>query len=185
MSVSIIAASPTSANALGEYWPDGFTSANPINWVKDASISSSYLTSYVDPGVNAWNTISSRVLVYKVSSGAYQVRVTIETGTDPNTNGRLFPYCAAGSSFACLRTPTGTAQTTSTWTSAKVVGYENAMVGNGFTGTNRIQLFTHEFGHALSMSHVASSASVMYQYSPTNIGIQAYDKDNLKAKWGN
>jgi Matrixin len=174
-----------SADALGEYWPDGFTSVNPVNWFKDASVSSNYVTSYVSPGVNAWNTISSKVLVYKVSSGAYKIKVSLENGTNPNVNGQAFPYCAAGNSAACIRTPSGTNPVTSTWLSAKVVGYENNMVTNGFGTTSRIQVFSHEFGHALSMSHVASSSSVMYPYSPSNVGVQAYDKANLKAKWGN
>jgi hypothetical protein len=35
------------------------------------------------------------------------------------------------------------------------------------------------------MSHVASTSATMYPYSPSNLSVQAYDKANLKAKWGN
>jgi Matrixin len=186
IAVPIVITLSKSASALGEYFPDGFASASRLDWIKDASVSGSYSTSYIVQGVNAWNGISSKVLVCQISSGPYKVRVTVENNaTDPNVNGQAFPYCPAGSLLDCIRSPLGNAAATTTWLSAKVVGYENNMVTNGFTATNRIQVFTHEFGHALSMRHVASSSSVMYPYSPSNIGIQAYDKANLKAKWGN
>jgi hypothetical protein len=177
---------PTSANALGEYWSGGFTPANvnPVNWIQDVSISSSYSSSYVIPGVNAWNTVSSKVRVNKVISGSVNVRVAVANGGDKGVTGQMFPYCPAGSSATCVKLPDGTASSQSTWASAKVVGYEDAMTQNGWTGTNIIQTFTHEFGHALSMSHSISTAT-MSPYGPSNLSVQAYDKANLKAKWGN
>jgi hypothetical protein len=182
----IVIALPTSANALGEKWPDGFASANPINWVQDVSISNAYSASYVVPAINAWNNISSKVKINKVSSGTYKVKVVVENIGDFSVAGRMIPYCAAGSLLACLRTPVGTASTAATWTSAKVIGYEDAMTANGWTNTNITQTFAHEFGHALSMSHVFSTtAAAMYEYGPSNVSVQAYDKANLKAKWGN
>ena len=179
IAASLVFGMEYSAQALGENWGDGFASANRLDWVKDVNMSSTYLADYVDPGVSSWNAISSKVLIYKVSSGAYRVRVATENvAPTPTTTGMMTPYCAAGSIAACL---TGN----STWTSAKVVGFENVMAASGFTATNRIKVFTHEFGHALSLSHVLNgSASVMAQ-GQSNLGIQVYDKANLKAKWGN
>jgi hypothetical protein len=170
-----------SANALGEYWSDGFSSANPVNWVQDPSISSSYSASYVIPGVNGWNTISSKVRVNKVSSGTFQVRVAVENVGDFSTYGRMIPYCAKGTGIVlCTTAPKNT------WTSAKIVGYEDAMTQSGFTATNITQIYTHEFGHALSMQHVPTgTASTMTPYGGINLGVQAYDKANLKARWGN
>jgi hypothetical protein len=186
IAVPVVMALPTSAHALGETFPDGFPSVNPLNWTQDVSISSSYSASYVVPAINSWNNISSKVTTVKVSSGAYKVRVLVDNVGDFSVAGRMIPFCAAGSLLACFKTPNGNATSVSTWTSAKVIGYEDAMTANGWTGTNIIQTFTHEFGHALSLKHVTStSAATMAPAGPSNNGVQAYDKANLKAKWGN
>lgn len=54
-----------------------------------------------------------------------------------------------------------------------------------FTKTKRIKVFTHEFGHALSLSHVTNGSTAVMAQGRSNYGVQAYDKANLTAKWGN
>ncbi|MGB3691641.1 MAG: hypothetical protein WBG70_12135 [Spirulinaceae cyanobacterium] len=60
------------------------------------------------------------------------------------------------------------------------------MASYNYTSTQRIKTFIHEFGHSLSLAHVigGSAAAVMRQ-GRSNFGVQAYDRANLQAKWGN
>jgi hypothetical protein len=58
---------------------------------------------------------------------------------------------------------------------------------SGFTSTQKVSNYTHEFGHALSLKHMASnypSAAVMKQ-GQQGIEPQQTDKAHLRLKWGN
>lgn len=59
------------------------------------------------------------------------------------------------------------------------------MASANYTTTERIKTFTHEFGHTLSLTHVTNGSAAVMTQGQANLGVQAYDKANLKAKWGN
>lgn len=91
----------------------------------------------------------------------------------------MVPYCPSGPNFVDCYSDKN-------WSVARVYGYENAMVRAGFTTTNRVKVFAHEFGHSLSMDHVkVSGVNAVMRQGPSTLGVQQYDKDNLKFKWGN
>lgn len=162
------------ASALGEYWPGGFSSG-VIRWLADSSVSGSYLNTYIAPAANNWNGKSSKVSLSRVTTGSYIIKALVAQGTDPYTFGLMTPYCTAGTYDACGSL---------TWNSGTVIGYENAMVFNSFTTTQRIKSFTHEFGHALSLKHVINGSSAVMAQGQSNLGVQLYDRANLQAKWG-
>lgn len=56
------------ANAVADYWSSGFPAATVANlkWTIDtASVSTTYMNAYIDPGSKKWNGISSKVNVAK------------------------------------------------------------------------------------------------------------------------
>jgi len=136
-----------------------------------------YADAYVIPGAGLqWNGISSRVYLSRVTTGSYIVNAQVATGTDPSVTGLTTPYCASGSGSICIN---------DTWNSARIYGYENVMAAGSYTNTQRIKVFTHEFGHTLSLSHVINGSAAVMAQGQSNLGVQLYDKANLRAKWGN
>lgn len=164
------------AFALGEYWSGGFSTVNSYRWIY-SNMTSTYANTYVIPAAGSqWNGISSQVSLTRVTSGSYIVNAQVATGTDPNVTGQMTSYCSAGSGSACL---------SATWTSASIIGYENVMAASNYTTTQRIKTFTHEFGHTLALAHVTNGSAAVMAQGKSNLGVQAYDKANLKAKWAN
>lgn len=77
----------------------------------------------------------------------------------------------------------------STWTSGQVIGNELAMQIDGFNTTNRISLYSHEWGHMLSLAHTnklaaTTGAATVMQWGKQDVGPQAVDKEHLIMKWG-
>lgn len=171
---AILSAKP--AMALGEYFSGGFSSVVTYRWIY-SNMTSQYASAYVIPGAGSqWNGISSRVSLTRVTTGSYVVNAQVATGTDPSVTGLTTVYCASGSGSICA---------SSTWSSARIYGYENAMAASSYTTTQRIKTFTHEFGHTLSLSHVTNGSAAVMAQGKSDLGVQAYDKANLRAKWGN
>jgi hypothetical protein len=177
---------PNVVLAYQDVWTSGFppTIVQNIKWIPDPSISSTYVANYIDPGPGKWNGISSRVKVSKGTSTSYNVRYVLKTTNDPTLPAKTFPYCTAGNGEAC-KDPPGSNHV---WTAAQIQLYENVIINARYTTQGRVALTTHEFGHALSLSHIASTVpSVMPQQvtSNHNPSPQSVDIANLKYKWGN
>jgi hypothetical protein len=170
---------PVSAFSDSQHlWSGGFGTASDLRWT--SSLSSSYLSDYVIPATNGWNGISSRVKLTQVSSGAYQIKVNITTSSSFGTVGEMISYCSAGSGYVKCGGVTP-------WGSAQVIGYTNQITNFYLTKTEIIStVYSHEFGHALSMGHnFVDTPSVMQQGSKSTYLPQATDKSHLKLKWGN
>jgi hypothetical protein len=142
-----------------------------------------YSKQFMSPAGNSWNLISSRVLLTQVTSGNYQIRVTNDIdGQLLREYGRTLKYCNINGVIT-----NGTICLDKTYTSVLITGQELAMQIDQFTTTNRIALYSHEFGHALSLTDtndLPAGTSVMIQGKKA-IGPQTADKDHLKLKWGN
>jgi hypothetical protein len=168
--------------AWSQIFLGGFSSASDLKWT--SSLSSNYLDTYVTPAASSWNGISSKVKLTKVTSGTYQVSVVTSTTTRAGLLEVMVPYCTISgvnkSSDDCL---------TYTWNSAQIIGYTNQITAYNLNTSQIISnVYTHEFGHALSLAHtydpltpsVLLDSSTLYSLSP-----QQLDKTNLKRKWGN
>lgn len=166
--------------ALGQIWSGGFPPSVTANlyWTYDPStVSTQYLNTYIGPAVNQWNGISSKVLVSISSIQPYRIKAFTGKGAIAGVYGEMLASCPSGVSPAC--------NSDKNWQVAAVTGYENVMTSAGFNTTNRVALYAHEFGHALSMAHVTATVNAaMLTSGKLNYGVQQYDKDNLKSKWG-
>lgn len=177
--------SMTAADALGEIYPSyiGISASMAANlqWTHDpATVSNVYLDTIIKPAFNQWNGISSKVKV-TYTTGTPNVRVLISSSVN-DSSGETIPYCSNGQGYGnCALLNQGY-----TWTSARIFGYDAAMNGTGYTQTNKTKMYAHEMGHALAMDHVtASSVNAVMIQGKMVIGVQQYDKDNLKSRWGN
>jgi hypothetical protein len=175
---SIILIAPH-ALALGEVEVGGFQSsvvANSLYWNYDSTtVSPQQINAYIGQGAAQWNAITPKAnLAYSLTQ-PYRIKVSLSnTGVSSNVAGEMIPICPSGTGLQC--------RPDKNWTVAAIIGYENVMTASGFTTTNRIANFAHEFGHALSMSHVSVNAAM--RTGKLNYGVQQYDRDNLKYKWG-
>jgi hypothetical protein len=184
--IALLGTSARAVLAYGEVWQSGFspTTVQNIKWIPDPSISTSYVTNYIDPGPGKWNGISSKVAVSKGTSTSFNVRYLTQTGADPNLAGKTFPYCAEGNGDICKTEPP-----THLFTAAQIRLYENVIVATKYTTQGRIALASHEFGHVLSLSHLINSTTpgLMQEVVTTNHNPapQNADMNNLRYKWGN
>jgi len=154
-----------------------------LNWAYYTD--STYGDTIIAPAANNWNSISSKVKLSNASGTGTSVSIDAykDTTSIPGLWGEIIPYYVDASGnvvddLACL---------CHTWTYVEVYGYENQMNTSGLTNTQKVSNYTHEFGHALSLNHVARnspSAAVMKQ-GQQGIGPQQTDKDHLRLKWGN
>jgi hypothetical protein len=170
-----------------------------VNWIsaptflpKEIASNSQYTSLYLSPAAHNWNLVSSNVLLTLVQSGGYQARVTnnLDAASLSKEYGHIVPYCNIKGVIQ-----SGLANCQSLiWSSVVIVGQELPMGVDKFTTTNKIALYTHEWGHALSLQHTdslpASTLSIMksgsYQNSWKNLGgPQSADKEHLRLKWGN
>jgi hypothetical protein len=137
-----------------------------------------------DPAPGKWNGISSKVMITKGTSTSYNFRYITQTGSDTTLLAKTFPYCAAGNGDICKTEPP-----TNLWTAAQIRLYENIITAKQTTTQGRVAISAHEFGHALSLSHIISSTtpSLMPTVLTTNHdpNPQSIDQTNLKLKWGN
>jgi hypothetical protein len=167
--------------AQAQTFQGGFSSASALKWT--SSLPSSYLNTYVVPAANSWNSISSKVNLGQ-TTGAFQIRVVTDITPIDGRVGLMMPYCTISgvgkSGDICIPT---------TWGSAQVIGYTNQITAYQLNTSQIIsRVYTHEFGHALSLAHtydaatpsVLSDLGQVYSLSP-----QQLDKTNLKQRWGN
>lgn len=138
-----------------------------------------YYTTYVKRGADAWNGITYKISISSSLSGAYDARAKVVTGSDFSIAGQVVPYCNQGNGNAC---------TSSQWNAAEVIGYNNVMDYYNFSGTNKLQVWIHEFGHLLSLSHISEfdpqSDAAMHPEVPSIYGVQTRDRQSLRNKWG-
>jgi hypothetical protein len=176
----------TSESGFAQYFAGGFPSSRvvQVRWAAP-SLSSDYLTKYVRPGVNSWNGISSRVSISQVAtstSGSYEIDVLTSSTPRQGLVGQLIPYYLIGSKLF-------ESSPTDTWTYAQLFGYTNQISNFKLTDSEIIaSVYAHEMGHALSMAHTnppTGTISIMKSGFQTSYLPQAFDKANLKAKWGN
>jgi hypothetical protein len=114
------------------------------------------------------------------TTGSPNARVLISTSVN-DSSGETIPYCSNGQGYPnCAVRDQGYV-----WTSARIFGYDAAMNGLKFTQTNKIKMYSHEMGHVLAMDHVYTNVNAVMIQGPMIIGVQQYDKDNLKSRWGN
>ena len=173
------------AVAQNNYFSGGFSPASGsagrvIRQVPESSLApQQYYTNYVKRGADAWNGITYKISISSSSSGAYDARAKVVNGSDFDRAGLLVPYCNQGSGSTCIN---------SKWNAAEVIGYNNVMDFYNFNGTNKLQVWMHEFGHLLSMAHIPESDpqsnAVMHPTVPSIYGIQSRDRQSLRNKWG-
>lgn len=151
-----------------------------LQWTHDpATVSTTYLNNIISPAFNQWNGISSKVKV-TYTTGTPNLRVLISSSVN-DSSGETIPYCSNGQGYNnCAVVNQGYV-----WTAARIFGYDAAMNGAGYTQTNKTKVYAHEMGHALAMDHVYASVNAVMIQGKMVIGVQQYDKDNLKLRWGN
>jgi hypothetical protein len=143
---------------------------------------SNYAKQFMSPAGNSWNLISSRVLLTQVISGNYQIRVTNDMTAQVSLReyGRTLKYCNINGVIT-----SGTICLDKIYTSVIITGQELAMQIDKFSTTNRIALYTHELGHALSLTDSNDIPGTVMAQGIKTVGPQVADKDHLKLKWGN
>ncbi len=108
------------------------------------------------------------------------VRVLISSSVN-DSSGETILYCSNGQGYNnCALPNQGYA-----WISARIFGYDAAMNGLKFTQTNKAKMYSHEMGHVLAMDHVYANVNAVMIQGPMVIGVQQYDKDDFKSRWGN
>lgn len=154
-----------------------------VRWAS-RSLSSSYLTQYVRPGFNGWNGISSQVSLSQVAitSGTEIDVLTSSVSSGPGVVGEFFQYCLVGGNLVkCL--------TTDVWAYGQIYGYTDQISYFKLTDSEIIgTVYAHEMGHALSMKHTSpptGTISIMKSGFISSYLPQAFDKSNLKTRWGN
>jgi hypothetical protein len=156
-----------------------------IKWIPDSTIAATYVTNYLDPGPGKWNGISTKVKVSKGTSTSYNVRYVLKTTIDNTLLAKAFPYCSLGNDDVCRD---GVPPVAKLWTAVQIQLYENVIINKGLTTQGRVALTAHEFGHVLSLSHIASTVPSLMPQALTvnhNPDPQNVDKANLRYKWGN
>jgi hypothetical protein len=181
-SVSLVNILITPKSGLAQYYSGGFPASQmvQVRWTS-TNLSADYLTKYVRPAVNGWNGVSSKVsLSQVVESLPYDVNVIFGNSPRYGQVGVMNPSCPP---------TTGICPSTGTWKKAEVVGFINQIVNLNLSDTEIVgSVYAHEFGHALAMDHSSpptGTISVMPAGIRTTYSAQAFDKANLRKKWGN
>ena len=145
-----------------------------------AYASQQYYTTIVQNAANEWNGITSSIGIQSESpSASSKIRSYVSVSEDTNYWGIALPSCANGFSVSseCVNTVR--------WTSVRIIGFTKNMDNDGFTTTNKLHTWIHEFGHALSMSHVTEpGVYATMRQGKLNYSVQGRDRQNLKTKWG-
>lgn len=171
------------ASAYGEIYPKYIgipaSMASDLKWTHDtATVSTTYLNNIITPAFNQWNGVSSKVSV-NYTTGTPNLRVLI-SGSMTDVAAETIPYCSNGQGYPnCAIYNVGY-----TWTAVRIYGYDAAMNNAGFNQTNKIKTYAHEMGHALAMDHVYADVNAVMIQGKMVIGVQQYDKENLKLRWG-
>jgi hypothetical protein len=178
LSVFILAISiPTSAFA--NFYAGGRSSAK-FNAYYDSSVVTYGYEGIYDTARASWGGISSNVAIGKTTSlSGLPDKYYVGSSTDPKLLGLSSYYDANGNP---VNNNVPRAFTT-------FASYNNNLIAYESPGSSAVRISNaiHELGHTLSLAHTTQSGitdSVMFQGIQT-IGPQQYDKNQLKAKWGN
>ncbi|WP_404559654.1 MULTISPECIES: hypothetical protein [unclassified Paenibacillus] len=172
LSIAVISISSTS---FATSFTGGRSSAN-FNAYYDSSVSTNGYTSAYDTARSDWSAASGSVNIGKTTSTSgtpdkYYVGSTATSGL----LGVTTPYNTSG----------GVAGVSDRWAFATVAIYHNQMEAFGMNSAQKTSNATHEIGHTLSQAHPSTSSSSVMKQGIQSIGVQAYDKQSLIAKWGN
>jgi hypothetical protein len=173
------------SHAINEYWSGGFSPASSsnagriLNHVPEASLGSQmYYTNLVKKGADAWNGITYRVSISSLlSSPSSDIRSQISTETIGSYHGLTIPFCASELGPVC---------TTKRWDYVVITGYNSITDSDRLNAAQKLEVWTHEFGHSLSLSHVTdTNATIMRRrVTAASLAIQNRDRENLRKKWG-
>ncbi len=172
LSIAVISISSTS---FATSFTGGRSSAN-FNAYYDSSVSTNGYTSAYDTARSDWSAASGSVNIGKTTSTSgtpdkYYVGSTATSGL----LGVTTPYNTSG----------GVAGVSDRWAFATVAIYHNQMEAFGMNSAQKTSNATHEIDHTLSQAHPSTSSSSVMKQGIQSIGVQAYDKQSLIAKWGN
>lgn len=166
-------------NVHAENFYGGFSSGNLTYGIGGGS------SSIASTASSQWNGVSSNAS-YTYSSATDQYGSTarvityfdIYTSANAGELGLTIPYKSYTGISASEATTNGT------WVKAVVYQYKATELD---TTTKKIATASHELGHALSVAHPTTSngTEVMRQGVKTSYTLTTYDKNSLKAKWGN
>lgn len=172
LAVALIFASSISYATI---FSGGRSSAN-FNAYYDSSVASYGYTNAYDTARSDWSAASNSVNIGKTTSATsspdkYYVGNTSVAGL----LGVQTAYNSSGQNVG----------TSDKWAYSTVAIYNNQMEAYNMTSTQKISNATHEVGHTLSMAHPSTSQNAVMKQGIQSIGVQAYDRESLIAKWGN
>ncbi len=168
-------------NSQAEVYTGGFNPRRLANLRWASSLPEQYINDYIAPGAKNWNGISPKITYNRVNiKSPYDVEVKLGATTTEGLVGLVVPHCNSSPSIFGERcTKVGN------WIDAKVIGYSNQIKLIGLTKSQIIStVYTHEFGHVLSLDHTKNRAirsvmrSAISDYPPRDI-----DKENLINRW--
>lgn len=129
--------------------------------------------------LNSMTGVSSKLGWHQTTSGSPKINIAAGNWTTVTWYGEAAYYCGTTVITACSKD----SSTARARTEIKLNGY--TMTQANFSYANGHHTIIHEIGHALSLGHVSSGASVMRSGKLSYTVPQAMDKDHLKYKWGN
>ncbi|MCE5172731.1 hypothetical protein LQV63_26020 [Paenibacillus profundus] len=182
--IASVAALPIAAMVLSSVvsaaYFSGGRAAGSFSAYYHSSVSSNGYDNHYETARTNWNGISSKVKVSKTTttSGDPDRYYVGTTGTS-TLLGQIVPYKLSGGTYV-------EASPNDKWAYSTATIYDNTMKSYKMTHSQIVSNATHEIGHTVSLAHSPSSSgpSVMKQ-GIQDIGPQTYDKNELKAKWGN
>jgi hypothetical protein len=178
--LSMVLLGSVSMSVHADYWAGTKTWGGITVYNYDSSVSTyGYSTIYDDARTN-WTGISSGVAFSNgthTNADKYYVGIT----SSPTLLGQIIPYDGSGNSTSL----------TGSWHHVNVSIYDNTMDNYNMSRAERVGNATHEVGHSLKLAHPGSVNPLPSPVtSIMNQGIQSiaptsYDKQELKATWGN
>ncbi|WP_028563025.1 hypothetical protein [Paenibacillus pinihumi] len=159
----------------------------------DSSVSSYGYTPHLDFSRNAWGGISSKVSIGFTTNHRGYSTDEIYVGNSATTNlfGLMVPYKVSWPTNTLATDQKGNAPT-SNWDYSVISIYDNSLSAHKLkTWTGITHTTTHELGHSLGLAHTTTHGqigpSVMSAGSVADRNVNtpnAYDKAQLKLKWG-
>lgn len=181
VTVFLSAFATTAFGDSAHYYPKGYTSASNLVYYKDSSVGSYGYGGYVDTGATSWNNISSKVNLSSTTSEPdnFIIATYVEQTISGMSVYGIADYWYKGIFGWRQVDPEDTRHRTR-------IRFDYTHLSTLQYG-QKVDIFIHEFGHALSLKHNDDSGvnSVMRFVELTSAGVQTVDKDHIKQKWGN